>query len=341
MMPSINRQRPSSSSIDLSLLPSSRPPFPSSSAEAKGMKKTLQKGGRREELFRIDAKGNPPIARADLLYLAFGAGSVRGLALISAFEELCNVMGGSIPHLRGVAGTSAGSMLALGVAAGLSPAEMRTFADLPFLYQVIDKLEWKRNGKAISFVNKQLLRDKLEDLLRIKGLGPDTTFRQLYRVRNIELKVATIDLAADKVVIWSTRDTPDAFVVDAVMASSSMPFVFRPEFQRTAKGECKAFVDGAGQMEIPFRLYPPEHTLGIYLYDAHRNPKVGYQLFSSLTDQERNHMISIDVSRLGSLEFAMSPELARFITLKGTNAVRTYFHLQPIPFRPKIGFCNF
>jgi len=68
------------------------------------------------------------------------------------------------------------------------------------------------------------------------------------------------------------------------------------------------------------------------LFDWERNLGQCNALFSSLTPAEKNQIVSIDITRCGAFEFAMSEGLEAYLWKKGEQAMQIYyFGGQPEP----------
>lgn len=94
-------------------------------------------------------------------------------------------------------------------------------------------------------VRTDLIREWLDQVLRERVNVPASrpvTFADL----RIDLRVVATDLTAGNVVVFGQRQTPDASVADAVVASMAYPFFFRPVVIKDA-----IFVDGGIASNAP------------------------------------------------------------------------------------------
>jgi NTE family protein len=165
---------------------------------------------------------------AKKLGFALGAGGSRGVAhigFLKAMEEE-----GIIPDY--ISGCSMGSVVGACYSMGMSPDQMMTEINKLKFSDIFDlSINPLGNG---ALLRAKKMHKKLQTYLK------DTTFDQLKRPFTC---VAT-DLIEGKLVTFSG----DTKVVDAVVASSSIPAIFRPK----EVGD-KVCVDGGVQCRVPIQ----------------------------------------------------------------------------------------
>ena len=211
--------------------------------------------------------GHPPAdgARGPVLGLALGAGAVRGLAHIGVLAALLEA--GLAPHV--VAGTSAGSLVAVMYAAGVAPGEMARMA--PELMAQVRRevrlsplgvlalgsrltLQALRRGPGAAFPEGMAAGHRLEGWVRSRLPASD-----MAGLRRPFAAVAC-DLHTGETVLLTRRDwirrplPPRTVVVEeaspaaAVRASCSIPWFYAP---RRLAG--RALVDGGAVEPVPAR----------------------------------------------------------------------------------------
>jgi len=174
----------------------------------------------------------------------FEGGGCRGAGYVGAYEAAieCGV------NFSEVAGTSAGSVIAVLIGAGATPDYLlKTCAYLKFNELLADpegriKTPWLaravspllggrkglfgrvlREGSAHSSVRLQAwVDDRLAELL------PHATRPILFRDLILPTWVVATDLAGCRPKVWSSEQTPNESVALAVRCSSSIPFFFEP-----------------------------------------------------------------------------------------------------------------
>lgn len=181
------------------------------------------------------SRGEPRFA------VAFGGGGARGLAhvhVIDALDEL---------GIRPVAisGSSIGSIMGAGMAAGMSGAEIRDYAisNLGRSSEVMSRM-WRARPETFSemfaggvrlgqFNAERVLHAFLPDVL-------PATFEQL----SIPLYTTATDYFGHREVVFSQGD-----LFQAMAASSALPAVFRP-----IRHEGRILIDGGIVNPVPFDL---------------------------------------------------------------------------------------
>lgn len=220
--------------------------------------------------------------------LVFEGGGVKGIALVGALSVLEER--GYEP--QGVAGTSAGALVAVLLAAGYPAGEMRDILlDLDF-GRFRDK-GWEDRvpfvGTPLSLLKDQgvyegdALLEYVRGLLAVKGvrtfgdLARSSAGRPLYRYR---AQVIASDLTGRRLLVLP-RDAgklgvedPDSFEVAlAVRMSAGLPFFFEPvRFPNPATGREHLIVDGGILSNFPVWLFdsrgvPEWPTFGLMLVE--------------------------------------------------------------------------
>lgn len=138
------------------------------------------------------------------LGFALGSGGSRGIAHIGFLQAMEEE--GIVPDY--ISGCSMGSVVGMAYAAGMSPANMR---DVAFSLKMIDLIDLTKKPGGLFDTRK------IRKLL-IKQVG-DIEFDSL----KIPFRCVAVDLRAQEVVEMSEGN-----VIDAVIASSSIPGVFKP-----------------------------------------------------------------------------------------------------------------
>lgn len=207
----------------------------------------------------------------NLVFKGGGAKIFCSVGAVKALEEY-----GVLDGIERVAGSSAGSVLALLVSLNMSAAEIESYL------VNFDMAAEMRNGnievETDRFFNEfgrysgeDIIRQTAELLISKTG-NKDITFKQLHNMGFKDLYITATDLTNNKTIVYSYEDTPNAKVLDAVHISSIYPLYFTPVIG--PNGE--VLLDGGLLNNYPINIfdgpdgYNPE-TLGIYLGDRHEN----------------------------------------------------------------------
>ena len=74
----------------------------------------------------VNRRAAQPIDLSRVKYLTLGIGSIRGVALLGAYERLLAL---GLPTPQGTAGSSVGCIVGLGITLGLTVPEIQKFLD--------------------------------------------------------------------------------------------------------------------------------------------------------------------------------------------------------------------
>src|SRR5699024_1107306 len=218
----------------------------------------------------------PEPARADLV---LEGGGVKGVALVGAVEELV----ASGYRFERVAGTSAGAITGAVIAALTSAGE--PLSNLTDIARTLDFSKLNERvpiakllgplGRIADIVNLirtggfnsgDYMRDWLAGVLRDVGivtfgdLRREDTDTGLPRGRDYGFVAVTSDISDHRLTFlpWDYRryglEPDEQPVADAVRASASMPFIFRPARMETPRGAA-TLVDGGILSNYPITLF--------------------------------------------------------------------------------------
>ena len=172
-----------------------------------------------------------PLAGQTIKNLVFEGGGMRGVSYAGALMELEKQ--GFLDSIQNIGGTSVGAIAAMMLAIGYSPDEIekeiaeanpRKFNDGTVLFfggstRLRKHFGWYK-GKKVSRWIGGLIDKKLET--------DEITFAQLNQAGRPALYVTGTSLNNQRVIVFSHESYPDMKVRDAVRASMSIPFFFKP-----------------------------------------------------------------------------------------------------------------
>jgi predicted acylesterase/phospholipase RssA len=161
-----------------------------------------------------------------------GPASMGIYAMIGALK----VRESKLVDVKEISGSSAGSILALFLALGMSVDEIYDVA-LNLNIPEFVKLRIGSFFNKFGFVDMSPIRDKLVDIC-----GCDPTFEEL----DMKIYVSAFCLNTSTTEYFSRDTHPKMKVIDAVCMSMAIPLIFA-----CGKFEGKTYVDGATQEQIP------------------------------------------------------------------------------------------
>ncbi len=218
----------------------------------------------------------------DIRYLSFQGGGMKGIGDVGALEVLDE--SGVLPQIEAVAGSSVGGIMAMLVAIGCTPEEIKTeMLNLDFqalqdkaepgwiesmspsaikplkifrgLEQVEDIAGWAL-GSSLGLFEGHRLCTVLEQILAKKGLSPNLSFSELAalakdpQLPQKNLILTGSNLTSKKLEYYSAENTPHMSIIKAVRISASFPGAFKP-VQSTENGVLTTRVDGGLLENLP------------------------------------------------------------------------------------------
>lgn len=284
--------------------------------------------------------------------LVFEGGGVKGLALAAAVMELKKL--GILDDITRFAGSSAGAIVAAGLAIGYTPEEIvKVMLKTNFADFVDDSTGILRDATRLisdyGFAKGDFFENWIGVLIEDKTGNDNYTFKQLFEDTGRELVITGTNLTQQRLIFFSHRTHPDLAISKAVRISMSIPYFFVP-----VEYNGDYYVDGGMLYNYPIDVFGKgnEHTLGLKMVtdDEQRTNLIqhGGQQIESLIDFstsivnlllleiERQHVndsywkrtITINTGHVSTTDFDLSKEDMKFLYKRGKHAVRDFFKVK-------------
>lgn len=240
--------------------------------------------------------------------LSFDGGGLRGALSIKLLERIQNKIPNIVKDSNMISGTSTGSLIALGLAYGMSPNEVSKLYSKENVNYIFDKpysqiLRPKYDNKNL----KEMLLSIFPENLKLKDLGKIVIIPTFY--------------LGDKDNSWKAifynnmpnSETEDYRVVDVAMASSAAP-VFFPSYE--------SHIDGG------IIANDPSLASIIYSIDEELGKKINQIRLLSFGTGYCYNSIKDDTSKWGAIEWVTSkePDLPIIaLTLEGNSQLSQTF----------------
>lgn len=219
--------------------------------------------------------------------LAFSGGATRGLGFIGILRAVRDRFGidwGLQPPAE-VAGTSFGALIALMLVLGYSVDRLTAIAMSAPLREIMsfDPTRPLLEGAHRGGNDRAALQALVERILREGGQSTELRFGDLTRVH---LSVPVTELTRGDLVVVSSKDPTYARVrvMDAVLASMSLPFLFDPCWLDLGHGPAW-YADGGMRDHFPLDVLDPtapaDEKLGFRVWRPPHDPS-GVWTWSSL-----------------------------------------------------------
>jgi len=175
-------------------------------------------------------------------------------------------------RLKGAGGISIGSMFAVGIALGIDMQRLRYLLNhFPFgtifTEDVIGELSMSLEdvirgqdlGPGAGFMSGASLYAAADYVLASAGVGNHITFADLYSASGFDLRIVATDLKSMRPVLFSHEETPHTRIISAMVASMSIPIMFKPARVKI-KGSRSSLhcIDGAIVDPFGVHLFPEQ-----------------------------------------------------------------------------------
>ena len=282
--------------------------------------------------------------------LALEGGGVWGIAYAGAIEELDKV--GVFGGIKRVAGTSAGSIVALLLALGFRSNDIsKIVAELDFS-KFMDNHSVKQLFSNYGLYQGEFALQLFRSWIAEKLGSENATFQDLKESGGLELRVFSSNLNTKQLHEFSYRNTPNVPLANAVRASMSVPLFFT-----AVEIDDHLFVDGGATFDYPLLAFGDvgiSNTLGLAFagsssaavgdqdeisFGYHQPGEYIHRMMTvleriqapllALYGDLREQTILIDTGDISSLQFKLSKENQALLIENGRRAVRAYFEKAP------------
>lgn len=241
-----------------------------------------------------------------------------------------------LDNIKNYAGTSSGSLICCGLVLGFSVEEIE---------ELLIRLDFSNfkdinSDGILSFFDNYGLDDcnHFEKLFRImikkKVDDENITFNELYKITNKNLIISATNLNRKQTTYFSYENTPDIKVIDALIASISIPILYIPK-----KIDDDLYLDGGITNHFPINIFKnsKKETIGaIILSNKKRNELTNiFDIISSIVFcgfenqcngilKEYKNVIVLD-NDIDSLDFNIIKELKIKTINDGYDQTYNYF----------------
>jgi len=198
--------------------------------------------------------------------IILGPGGVKGFATMGSLLYLEKI--GWLENVSSFVGVSVGAIIAVLLTAGYTVGEIVEHSLSVSLFHDFMSLDISQIKENSGLISNHQVKDRLEERL-VSKFGYLPTLKEFYNFTGITYTAVTLNIDKGEVEYISHLTEPDLPVVDAVMLSMNIPFVF---YKIRYKG-C-TYVDGALGNPYPMDYFDDGKTniLGIYIeHDEHSN----------------------------------------------------------------------
>lgn len=200
--------------------------------------------------------------------LVFQGGGVKGIAYAGAVEMLAKYQ--ILPHVKRVAGTSAGAITALLLALRYNADEFHEIT-MNMNYKALeDHFNPLRILTHYGLYKGDALLHWLKNIVRGSGLQENATFVDLEDFGGLDLRVFACDLNDKVIEEFSVHNTPKVKIAEAVRASMSIPLYFEAWQFPDHYPDDHIYVDGGMVFNFPITVFDSEDsvnnaTLGFHM----------------------------------------------------------------------------
>lgn len=151
-------------------------------------------------------------------------------------------------NIKSIFGTSAGAIISVLIALEYDWDTLTDYIvhrpwETIFYFNILNILDYYENN---GIVNIDFFKEFYRPLFAAKDIDMQITFKEFKALTNRDLYIYATNFSNFEITEFSADETPDVGVIDAVYASSSLPFIFKPRAINN-----KTFIDGFIYLDYP------------------------------------------------------------------------------------------
>jgi predicted acylesterase/phospholipase RssA len=211
--------------------------------------------------------------------LVFSSGGAKAFPVfLAVLKELVSTRRVHFPYIRRAQGTSAGAAVAMCVALRLGIDAIEEIAEGAIKDASNMELYPPSLFVSMGLNDGSSLETNLKAAFTKADLDSSMTFADLHLARQVDLVVVASNILDGSAVIFSKETTPSCRVVDGVIASMTIPFVFSPRKVMIDSNPIVC-VDGAISDPFPLGTRPTtpkcdeKTTIGVRVYSTRQMVK--------------------------------------------------------------------
>lgn len=195
--------------------------------------------------------------------LVFEGGGVLGMAYAGAIDALQDQ--GLLKDVKNVAGTSAGSLIALLLSLGYTAEELKNIVNSTDFKDFEDHWNPLRITTKYGIYKGEFLLAFIQKIVADKTGNIATTFEELHESGCRGLKVFACNLNTKSVKEFSYELTPTVKVAESVRASMSIPLFFAAWQFPDGNPDSHIYIDGGTVYNYPINAFGSlDSTLGFF-----------------------------------------------------------------------------
>ena len=206
--------------------------------------------------------------------LILSGGGMLGYSYIGILKYIEEA--GILTNVRHIIGCSAGAIFGTLLAFGFNSNELYTSLIIinpgEYFNITLDSIIGLPTKKGLDTGDKFI--NKIKELIGVKTLNPDITFREMYEKTGIKLELGVTNIVKMRFELCNYETTPDIPVHLALRASIAIPFLIQP----VRIGD-SWYCDGGLCNNYPIdKMLDAKTTLGIYLTNSITNANLNPNL---------------------------------------------------------------
>ena len=197
--------------------------------------------------------------------LILSGGGIRGFMQLGALKALQEWK--LLSNIKNYCGSSVGSALIFLLSIGY------TYKDLFYIFLKIDTYHFLEEDlfkffSTYALFNLNKIENLLKNLLYLKFKKKKITYIELYNLTHKTINIIALDITNHDCTTFNYINTPDVNVIDSIIASCSIPFIYPPK-----KINNIYYIDSLLYNDYPTYIFKTDlkNTIGIYTKDETYN----------------------------------------------------------------------
>jgi len=162
--------------------------------------------------------------------IILSGGNLATYSFLGSLQCLIDLENINLNNLKCLIGTSGGAIIAFLIALNFTPSSLKDIIQkIP-----LSKICSLSSDKWLNFFDQYGLHDTnsfkkiFKIFLEYKNYSKNVTFREFYDQTKKQLRFTTFCLNTESIVILDYENTPNLTIIDGLMMSIAVPFLFKP-----------------------------------------------------------------------------------------------------------------
>jgi predicted acylesterase/phospholipase RssA len=160
--------------------------------------------------------------------LVLSSGGTKGIAFVGALEYMEKYTKFRLNNINTFIGTSVGGLFCSMFYIGFSLADIKNIIFENDFGSIFSDKKLLNFFNTFGMLNTENIKNRIKAILKTKGIDEDLNLGDAYGIFKKKIYLISVDIVQEKTIYLSHESFPEMTLVDAILSSMSIPFIFPP-----------------------------------------------------------------------------------------------------------------